>query len=539
MKIRKFKLFFILLFTFHLNINAQTKLSNSNTEQQNKRYKNDIFTTIDSLIDIPYGTAINLKGKAESLLLNLFMPPAIDTVQNRPLVIFIHGGGFRNNNKSSSISNKLGIRLGKKGFVVASIDYRLGIAETNTNQDYHEAMFRAQQDARAAVRFLRKNAVKFGIDEKQVYLAGSSAGAMTALAVAYMDQDEIPLDIDQSKWGDLEGNSGNEGYSSKVQGVFNLWGSMIDYKWIKKGDAPLYNAAGLADATVPYDSSYDYHSFKYGPFILYQQCLRLGISTAWRPFYNAGHTLTNIPGQGGDSKLRQDSLLFSMENWLFTQLKKKNENNTSQLNQNGPWKYDTTFARFDSLNNVEKHTDSALLFFGSSYIRMWQNIRNDLSYNDIIHRGFGGCNLTDVAYYIQRILAAHQPKGIFFYVGNDIVAADKDKDPEQVLELFKFVVKEIRTKHPLVPITWLNISPSEKRWKVWDKVQQANLLIEEYCKTQPLLFTIHFQDHFLGTDGFPKANLYLSDKLHYNEEGYKVWGNAIQSEVKKIINKKQ
>lgn len=58
MKIRKFKLFFILLFTFHLNINAQTKLSNSNTEQQNKRYKNDIFTTIDSLIDIPYGTAI-------------------------------------------------------------------------------------------------------------------------------------------------------------------------------------------------------------------------------------------------------------------------------------------------------------------------------------------------------------------------------------------------------------------------------------------------------------------------------------------------
>ena len=536
MKINNFKLFFILLLTIHFKMNAQK--INGNNEQQNKRYKSDIFTTIDSLIDIPYGAAINLKGEKETLLLNLFIPPAVDTIQNRPLVIFIHGGGFRNNNKSSSISNKLGIRLGKKGFVVASIDYRLGIAETNTHQDYHEAMFRAQQDARAAVRFFRKNAVKYGIDENQIFLAGSSAGAMTALSVAYMDQNEIPLDIDQTKWGNLEGNSGNEGYGSKVQGVFNLWGSMIDYKWIKKGDAPLYNAAGLADATVPYDSSYDYHSFKYGPNILYQHCLRLGIPTAWRPFYNAGHTLANIPGQGGDSKLRQDSLLRSMENWLFAQLKKKGENITRNINPNGPWKYDTTFARFDSLNKVEKHTDSALLFFGSSYIRLWQNIRNDISYNDIIHRGFGGCNLTDVAYYIKRILASHHPKGIFFYVGNDIVDSDKDNDPEQVLALFKFVVQEIRVQHPYIPITWLKISPSEKRWKVWDKVQEANLLIETYCKTEPNLFTIHFQDHFLGADGLPITNLYRDDKLHYNEQGYKVWGNAIQSEVKKIINKK-
>lgn len=145
---------FILFLIAHFQISAQKQ--NAEGTKLIKRYKNDLFTNIDSLIDIPYGEAINLKGENEKLLLNLFMPPAVDTVKNRPLVIFIHGGGFRNNNKSSSISNKLGIRLGKKGFIVASIDYRLGIATTNTNQDYHEAMYRAQQDARAAVRFFRK-----------------------------------------------------------------------------------------------------------------------------------------------------------------------------------------------------------------------------------------------------------------------------------------------------------------------------------------------------------------------------------------------
>ena len=524
---------FILLVLANLTLLAQEKGS----DQLVKRYKNDVFIQIDSIIDITYGEAMNLKGENEKLLMNVFMPPSIDTAKKRPLVIFIHGGGFRNNNKSSSISNKLGIRLGKKGFVVASIDYRLGIAVSNTNKDYHEAMYRAQQDARAAIRYFRKNALKYGVDENQIFLAGSSAGSMTALAVAYMDQAEIPGDIDQSKWGNLEGNGGSEGYSSKVQGVFNLWGSAIDYKWIKKGDAPLFNAAGLNDLTVPYDSSYDYHSFKYGPYILYQHCLRLGIPTAWRPFYNAGHTLANMPGKenGGESKLRQDSLLQSMEHWLYTQLKRGNGSTSSTTT--GPWKYASDFAIFDSLNKVEQHSDSALLFFGSSYIRLWQNIKNDLAYADIIHRGFGGSNLTDVAFYINKILASHQPKGIFFYVGNDIVDSEKDKDPEQVLELFKFIVQEIRVKYPFIPITWLKISPSAKRWKVWDKVQEANLLIERFCQSQPHLYTLTFQDYFIGADGLPIADLYRDDKLHYNEQGYKIWGNAIKSDVRRIVNK--
>ena len=93
----------ILLILMQLEVLAQNNMQKDNAAL--KRYKNDVFANIDSLIDIPYGEAINLKGEKEKLLLNLFMPPSVDTVTNRPLVIFIHGGGFRNNNKSSSISN--------------------------------------------------------------------------------------------------------------------------------------------------------------------------------------------------------------------------------------------------------------------------------------------------------------------------------------------------------------------------------------------------------------------------------------------------
>ena len=124
------------------------------------------------------------------------------------------------------------------------------------------------------------------------------------------------------------------------------------------------------------------------------------------------------------------------------------------------------------------------------------------------------------------------------YLGNDIVGSEKDKTPDQVFELYKYTIDKIRNKFPNTPITWLDISPSEKRWSVWDKVQVVNQLIEAYCKSQKNLHVIHFANNFLGTDGLPIKNLYRDDKLHYNEAGYIVWGNAIKDDVKRIANSK-
>jgi len=495
----------------------------SNNVEAQKRYKQDIFSSIDSITNIKYGEAMNIKGQNETLLLDIFTPPSSDTVTKRPLVIFIHGGGFKTNSKTGSISAMVCNSFSKKGYVTASIDYRLGIENKEEEKDYHEALYRAQQDGKAAIRFFKKYADKYGIDSSQIFITGTSAGSKTCLAIAYMDENEVPKDIDRQKWGTLEGSSGNEGYSSKVKGVINNWGALIDYKWIQKGDVPLFNIAGTSDKLVPYDSSFEYHGFKYGPYILFRHCLSLGIPTGWRPFIGAGHTLDN-------KKNLQDSAVQAMSAWLYTQLALVSKN------EKGIQKYEQEINAFDALNSIEKHSDSALLFLGSSYIRMWTNIRRDLHYADIIHRGFGGSNLNDVAYYVDRIIAPHHPKAIFMYVGNDITDTEKDKSPDQVLELFKYTIEKIREKYPTIPITWLKISPSEKRWGAWDKVQAANQLIENYSKTVNNVNTISFYNNFLGADGLPNKKLYKEDKLHYNEEGYKVWGSAIEQEVKRITH---
>jgi dienelactone hydrolase len=281
-----------------------TKLS----AQNNIPYKSDIFSKIDTLKDIQYGESMNLNNEMEKLTLDIFTPNG-DTSKKRPLLIGVHGGGFVNGNKSGGFQVTVAKHLAKKGYVTSSIKYRLGVAKPRTDTTYFEAMYRAVQDAKAAVRFFRKNAEQYGIDTSKIYVIGGSAGGMTVLQLAYMDEHEIPAKFDTEKMGTLEGTSGNAGYSSKVHGVINCWGAIIDYKWINKGDVPVFNIHGTGDLTVPFDDSYNYHGFAFGSKNIYERALSLGIPTGLRLFEKAGHPPVN--------KENSPVALQDITDWMF------------------------------------------------------------------------------------------------------------------------------------------------------------------------------------------------------------------------------
>ena len=94
------------------------------------------------------------------------------------------------------------------------------------------------------------------------------------------------------------------------------------------------------------------------------------------------------------------------------------------------------------------------------------------------------------------------------------------------------MVKTIRLKYPELPIVWLQIAPSPKRWMVWNEVQEANRLIEAYCAGAYRLYTVNSSTKYLGKDGKPMENLFVEDRLHYNEKGYQLWGK----EIKKLVH---
>jgi acetyl esterase/lipase/lysophospholipase L1-like esterase len=484
------------------------------------RFKFPVYTAIDSLKNIQYGEAINLKGEAEKLLLDIYAPSA-DTMKKRPLVVFVHGGGFQTGDKASGYPLLFSKGLAQRGYVCSSINYRLGVAAPQNDTNYIEAMYRAVQDAKAAVRFFRKNAAQYGIDTTQIFIMGGSAGGMTVLQMAYLDQHEVPAWVDVAKLGSIEGNSGNPGFSSRVKAVVNCWGAMIDYRWINAGDVPVFNVHGTADKIVPYDSAFAYHRFKYGSNVLFERALSLGISTGLKVFENTGHTLDN-------DKTKQTEALDEIGLWLYIQLNR---------NANTPtvFRYEKDIQEFERLDQTEKYSSNAILFSGSSFIRLWKSIHKDLAPHEIIHRGYGGSNISEMAYYVNRIVYPHPCKAIVFYTGsNDITGSKGDKSPLQVLETFKYVVKTVRKKHPTTPIYWIEISPNESRWPVWDKITEANTLLKNYCANTPNLHFIETASKLLGKDGLPQKELYVSDRLHFNEKGYKIWTKIMREVLAKM-----
>lgn len=209
--------------------------------------------------NVPYNSAT-----PQNLQLDVYQPNG-DNAPLRPLVLVVHGGSFIGGSKTGTDVVPLCQDLARLGYVTASVEYRLGINNfplgTPTGVDATEAVMRAVQDARAAVRYFRKDAANgntYKIDTNHIYMAGVSAGGFVALQLAYLDQvAEIPAGVNMngpSILGGLEGNSGNPGYSSKVKAIINIAGAIGDTAWINQGDIPCLSLHGTNDATVPYGS---------------------------------------------------------------------------------------------------------------------------------------------------------------------------------------------------------------------------------------------------------------------------------------------
>jgi dienelactone hydrolase len=235
-----------------------------------------------------------------------------DTVKNRPLAIFIHAGGFQTGNKVVEFAKLVCGALSRRGYVAASIDYRLSSPTNDTS--YFEAMLRALHDAKAAVRFFRKNGTLYGVDTSQIFVVGSSAGSIIALHLAYLDSVDVPKYVDWNRAdSSFEGTSWNPGFSSRVQGVISNWGAIGDTAWMKKGDAPVYCVHGTSDSTIYYNLVPAYGPFRFSSKYIVKVAQDKGIPNGLRLFLNAGHELN------GDI-IKQDSAITSFSEWLYTML---------------------------------------------------------------------------------------------------------------------------------------------------------------------------------------------------------------------------
>jgi len=140
--------------------------------------------------NIQYGISNDYLGNPDVLLMDLYYPNlGIDLSPKRPFVMLFHGGGFTSGDKQSGDIQDLCIHLAMRGFVCASVNYRLGYDFTEYGQ--YKARYRAIQDGHAAMRYVVNNANAVRIDTNWMFIGGQSAGSLLALGMVYADQSEL------------------------------------------------------------------------------------------------------------------------------------------------------------------------------------------------------------------------------------------------------------------------------------------------------------------------------------------------------------
>ncbi|HVY72298.1 MAG TPA: SGNH/GDSL hydrolase family protein [Verrucomicrobiae bacterium] len=184
------------------------------------------------------------------------------------------------------------------------------------------------------------------------------------------------------------------------------------------------------------------------------------------------------------------------------------------------------FERGDRTNPPPKN---AILFTGSSSIRFWKNVPQEFFPAAAFARGFGGSQMSDLLFYVDRIVIPYAPKQVFVYEGDNDLAAGKT--PEEILAGYQQFVERVHHELPRTRIAFIAVKPSQARWKNLEKIKATNALIEDYSKTDPRLEFIDVFSPMLDTNGSMRQELLGPDGLHMNPEGYKLWGQVIRPHV--------
>lgn len=190
-------------------------------------------------------------------------------------------------------------------------------------------------------------------------------------------------------------------------------------------------------------------------------------------------------------------------------------------------RFESSIEYFESKDSVEQYPENSVLFLGSSSIRKWKTIREDMAPIPVIKRGFGGATLPEVTHYFERLVMPHKPKIIVVYAGeNDI---GEGANAQDVLDDFLLFIDKKKAMLPESEMIYLAIKPSIARWEMWDMMKEANKLIGRHCqKTKDATF-LDLSPSMLKSDKVTlDSTIFIEDQLHLNANGYARWTNVIK-----------
>ncbi len=274
----------------------------------NGRFSQKVFANISVVRDITYGSAdrydaFNINNP-QPIKLD-FYAPQNDTMQKRPLVLMFFGGAFTLGDKSDADVSAWSDSLAHYGYAAASVNYRLGL-NTLSQGSAIRAVYRAVQDARAAVRFFKENHQLYKIDTTRIFLLGESAGAIMSLQAAYFtNNSQIPSEVhgigsEPSDLGCIDCSGNTFAHTVDIKGVVSLWGAVYKLSYLQPTPKiPTLLIHGTDDQIVKIGTGQPFSSptfpVLYGSLPIHNRMDSLQIYNEFYPYQGQGHLIYGIP----------------------------------------------------------------------------------------------------------------------------------------------------------------------------------------------------------------------------------------------------
>lgn len=177
-----------------------------------------------------------------------------------------------------------------------------------------------------------------------------------------------------------------------------------------------------------------------------------------------------------------------------------------------------------------KSKRNLVVFYGSSSIRLWDNIENHFNKFNILNFGFGGAFIQDCINHFENLFDNIEPKVIILYVGGNDLSLGYSEN--KINKLFKSLLSQIRIKFPNCFIFSISIKPSKHRIDKMDSIKILNNMMKNELENISNTAFINIFDKFIDDKGKIITEYFLIDRLHLSKSGYDIWKN----EVKKFLN---
>lgn len=168
-----------------------------------------------------------------------------------------------------------------------------------------------------------------------------------------------------------------------------------------------------------------------------------------------------------------------------------------------------------------------ILFTGSSSIRLWKDIASSFPEHNVLNRGFGGSEMSDLVYFSDKLILPYKPQKIFIYEGDNDLNAGKSVD--QILLSADSLLTIIRKNlPPEIPVIFISPKPSVARWGMKDKYVSFNTELKAWTRKHENVEFADVWTPMVDRQGNVRTDLFVEDRLHMNKTGYEIWARVLR-----------